>query len=108
MLILINDICAKTTSGINGGKNISDYFSGLVSLNDKSYEDSFKFLRQLEGLEDYHPSFSKSYIYALINLGRVNEALRYSKLLEKKNINNYESNLIIGVYNLKNKNYERA
>jgi len=108
LLILINDICAKTTSGINGGKNISDYFSGLVSLNDKSYEDSFKFLRQLEGLEDYHPSFSKSYIYALINLGRVNEALRYSKLLEKKNINNYESNLIIGVYNLKNKNYERA
>ena len=43
-----------------------------------------------------------------MNLGKFNEAFIYSKKLEKKKISNFESDLIIGVYYLKNKKYDQA
>ena len=99
---------SKDINKIYNSEKVSDYFSGLISLNDNDYENSFKFLRQLEGLEKDHGSYSKAYLYSLINLQRVNEAVKFSKKLEKKEMNNFESDLVIGVYNLKNKDYKIA
>ena len=99
---------SKDINKIYNSEKVSDYFSGIISLNDNDYENSFKFLRQLEGLEKDHGSYSKAYLYSLINLQRVNEAVKFSKKLEKKEMNNFESDLVIGVYNLKNKDYKIA
>ena len=41
----------------------------------------------------------------MVNLGRFNEAFHFSKKLEKARLNNFESDLIIGIYYLKDKNY---
>ena len=45
---------------------------------------------------------------SLINSGKFNEAYNYSKKLEKKKLNNFERDLIIGVYYLKNQKYDMA
>ena len=87
---------------------ISKYFSGVSSLYDNQYDDSYKYLKEIEGLEDRHYSYSQFYQYSLINSGRIIEAYRYSKKLENKNLGNFESKLIIGIYYLKNKNYDQA
>ena len=41
-------------------------------------------------------------------MGKFNEAFSYSKKLEKRKLDNFESNLIMGIYYLKNQNYDLA
>ena len=42
-------------------------------------------------------------IQSLINLEKYNDAYSYSKKLEKKNLSNFESNLLQGLSEFKNK-----
>ncbi len=92
----------------NNGDEISNYFSGILLLNDNQYKDSHKFLKRLNGLEESHPNYSSKYLLSLINSGRFNEAFNYAKKLEKRKLNNFESDLIIGIYYLKNQKYDLA
>ena len=78
-----------TSSGVSlerfyRGESVSNYFSGVVSLNDNKYKESYDFFKNLESLEDDHSQYSKSYIETLINNSKINEAFRYSKKLKKK------------------------
>ena len=99
---------AKIIDKFDKGNYISTYFSGILHFNDSNYEKSYKFLKSLEGLEETHYNYSSKYIYSLVNLGKYNEAINYSKKLEKKNLDNFDSNLIIGIYYFKNKKYQLA
>ncbi|PDH19800.1 MAG: hypothetical protein CNC06_02865 [Pelagibacterales bacterium MED-G40] len=107
-LSIINTIHAKNLSKYQDADKISKYFSGILSFNDNKYANSYDYLRTLEGLEDNHLTYSKLYQYSLINLEKFVEAYRYSKKLEKKGLDSFESNLIIGAFYLKNKRYQNA
>ena len=87
---------------------IFDYFSGIISLYNNEYANSSIHLKRAEGLEEKHSIYSKFYQYSLVNSGKIYEAYKYSKKLEKKKIENLEGNLIIGVYYLKNEKYKEA
>ena len=65
-------------------------------------------MRKLDGLEDSHKDFPSKYLFSLVNTEKFNEAFIYSRKLEKKNLDSFESDLIIGVYFLKNKKYNLA
>ncbi len=98
----------KNLDKFNNGEQVSDYISGILLLNDNEYEKSYKFLRKLDGLEQSHINFSTQYLFSLINFGKFSEAYNYSLKLEKKGINTFESDLILGIYHLKNKNFDLA
>ncbi len=106
--IFFSTLQAKSLDKFNEGNFVSDYFLGLLLLNDDQYDESYRFLKKLEGLEESHPNYSSRYINSLVNLGKFNEAFNYSRKLEKKNLENFETDLIIGVYYLKNQKYELA
>ena len=99
---------AKNLDNFQKGNYISDYFSGILSLNENQYDQSYNYFRKLDGLESAHPNFSVKYLYSLVNLGKFNDAYFFSKKLEKKNLNNFESDLIIGLYYLKNEKLDLA
>ena len=63
---------------------------------------SNKFLQRLDGLELNHINYSSKFLYSLVNSGKFEEAFKFSKKLERRNIDNFESNLVLGVYYLKN------
>ena len=88
--------------------NLSSYFSGILLLNDNKYESSFKYLKKLNGLESKHINYSVKYLYSLINSGNFKEAFNYSRKLEKKKLESFESHLVSGIYYLKNSNYNLA
>jgi predicted Zn-dependent protease len=108
VIIFFSTLQAKNLDKFNDGDNISDYFSGIVYLNANQYNESSRFLKKLNGLEEIHPRYSSSYIYSLVNQGKFNEAFNYAKKLEKNKLDNFESNLIIGIYFLRNKNFDLA
>ena len=108
VIIFISTLQAKNIDKFNRGDNISDYFSGILLLNENQYDASYKFLKKLDGLEESHLSYSQKYLYSLINSGKFNEAFNYAKKIEKRNLDSFESNLIVGVYYLKNEKYDLA
>ena len=105
---IFNHVYAKNYEKYSKADKISNYFTGILLLNDNNYLGSYKELKQLDGLESNHEPYSRLYQLSLINLERFEEAYKFSKKLEKERIDSFESNLIIGVYYLKNKKYENA
>ena len=99
---------AKSLDKFNKADRVSDYFSGILLLNDNQYEQSFKFLKRLSGLESSHINYSVKYLYSLVNSGNIREAFNYSRKLEKKKLDTFESHLITGIFYLKNSNTNLA
>ena len=108
VIIFFSTLQAKNLNKFNEAGHVSDYFSGILLLNDSQYNESSKFLKKLNGLEKSHINYSVKYLYSAINSGNFNEALNYSKKLEKQKLDNFESNLIIGIFYLKNSNLNLA
>lgn len=108
VIIFFSTLQAKNLDKFNNADRVSDYLSGILLLNDNQYNASFKFLKKLNGLEESHINFSIKYLYSLVNSGNLNEAFSFSKKLEKKNLDSFESNIIIGIFYLKNSNLELA
>jgi tetratricopeptide (TPR) repeat protein len=105
VIIFFSTLEAKNLNKFNKADHVSDYFSGILLLNDNQYSESFRFFKRLNGLEESHISFSIKYLYSLVNSGNLKEAHNYSRKLEKQKLDNFESNLITGVFHLKNSNF---
>ena len=98
----------KSLDKFNKAERVSDYFSGILLLNDNQYVDSLKYLKKLNGLETSHINYSVKYLYSLVNTGNFREAFKYSKKLEKQKLDSFESHLISGIFYLKNSNKDLA
>ena len=106
IFIFFSTLEAKNLDKFIKGDEISDYFSGILLLNQNKYEESQKFLKKLDGLEKVHKSYSSKYLYSLINSGNFNQAFSFAKKLEKNKHDSFESDLIIGIYYLKNDKHD--
>ena len=95
VIIFFSTCPTKALDKFNKADNISDYFSGILLLNDNQYVDSLKHLKKLNGLESNHSNYSIKYLYSLVNSGNLREAFNYSRKLEIKKKDIFESHLII-------------
>tara|TARA_B100000902_G_scaffold346040_1_gene352488 strand:- start:917 stop:2605 length:1689 start_codon:yes stop_codon:yes gene_type:complete len=108
VIIFFSTSSAKSLDKFNKADRLSNYFSGILLLNDNQYEDSYRYLKKLNGLEASHKTFSVKYLYSLVNSGNYKEAINYSKKLESNNLDILESHLILGLFHLKNSNLDLA
>ena len=108
VIIFFSTLQAKNLDKFNEADHVSDYFSGILLLNNNQYNESIKFLKKLNGLEESHINYSIKYLYSLVNSGNFNEAFIYSRKLEKKKLESFESHLITGIFYLKNSNLNLA
>ena len=108
VIIILSTSPAISLDKFSKAGRVSDYFSGILLLNENQYEDSLKYLKKLNGLEVSHIDYSVKYLYSLVNSGDLKEAFNYSKKLEKKKLDNFESQLISGIFYLKNSNLDLA
>ncbi len=108
IFIFFSTLHAKNSDRFGKAGNISDYFSGVLLLNQNQYNESYKFLKRLNGLEASHNTYSSKYLYSLVNSENFNQAFNYSKKLEKEGFESFETDLIIGIYYLKNSKHNLA
>ena len=106
VIIFFSTLNAKNIDKFYKSEPIADYFSGILLLNQNKYEDSYKYLKKLDGLEKNHQSYATKYLYTLVNSGNFNLAVNFAKKLEKEQKDSFESDLVIGVFNLKNLKFE--
>jgi len=103
-----NNLKAKNIDDFYDAKDITNYFSGILAVNDNQYQKSYDYLKSLNNLEDNHYAYSQYFHYSLVALEKFKDATNYSKKLEKKKIDNFESNLVSAVYYLERKDFDKA
>jgi tetratricopeptide (TPR) repeat protein len=103
-----NILTAKNIDKFYNAKDVTNYFSGILALNDNQYQKSHEYLKSLNNLEDAHYNYSQYFLYSLVGLKKFKEATNYSKKLEKKKIDNFESSLVSAVYYLGHKDFKKA
>ena len=108
VIIFLSTTSANSLDKFNKADRISNYFSGILLLNNNQYDDSFNSFKKLNGLEISHENYSKKFLYSLVNSGNLKEAFNYSKKLERKKLDIFESDLIMGIYYLKELNLDLA
>ena len=108
VIIFFSTSPVQSLDKFNKAERVSDYFSGLLLLNENQYEKSLGYFNKLNGLETSHNDFSIKYLYSLVNSGNLKKAYKYSKKLEKQKLDSFESYLVIGIYNLNNSDLEQA
>ena len=107
-LNVFNILSAKNIDKFSSSKDLSNYFSGVMAINDNQYQTSYNYFKLLDNLEESHYSYSQYYLYSLISLKKFKNAANYSKELEKKKLDSFESNLVAGIYHLENKDFDQA
>ncbi len=104
VFITFSTLNAKNPEKFYKPGNVADYFSGILLLNQSEYKDSYKHLKKLDGLEKSHPNYASIYLYSLINSEKYNQALAFSKRLEKEGQESFESNIVTGIFHINNNN----
>ena len=107
-LNFFNLLFAKNIDKFSNSKDLSSYFSGIIAIKDNQYQTSYNYLKSLNNLEESHYPYSQYYLYSLVTLKKLKDAGSYSRNLEKKKLDNFESNLVSGLYYLEKKNLNQA
>ena len=98
VIIFFSTSSVKALDKFNKADSVSDYFSGILLLNENKYIKSLDFLKKLNGLETSHTNYSIKYLYSLVNSGKLKKAFDYSKKLEQQKLDSTESLIIIGIF----------
>ena len=88
-------------------KNLSNYFSAVLSINNNDAKNSLKFLENSKILNDKHEEYFKNYIKSLVANEKVDLAIKKIEN-SQDNYSFLEKEVILLVHNLTNKNFEKS
>ena len=83
IFVFFSTLQAKNLDKYDNADNIADYFSGILLLNQSKFNESYQFLKKLNGLEESHSIYSSKYLYSLINSGKINQAFIFKNRAKK-------------------------
>ncbi|MDC6465582.1 tetratricopeptide repeat protein [Pelagibacteraceae bacterium] len=89
-------------------ENISNYFLGLVSLNNNYNKKALKYFKKNKSLKKKHSQFNTEYLKTLVLLDKFDEAFEFSNSIWKEDELFFETDLLLGLESLQKKNYEEA
>ena len=90
-------------------KNIANYFSGSVSLNNNNNFQAVKFFNFTKNLKNTHENFNLNYIISLVLEGKVSKSVSELKSTsEQKYSNFFNLNLILILEEIKRNNFDKA
>ena len=77
-------------------KNLSNYFSALVSLENQDTKESLKFFNSSKYLIQFHQPYLRKFINSLVQEGKIKQAANEIKVISnKRNIEFFEGYLIL-------------
>ena len=102
LLIFQSSVYPKNNNNEFNSKNLSNYFSAIVSYDNQKNVDSLKFFKSSKSLINRHDPFLKKYIFSLIIEGEMNRAIHELKhFSDKKSADFFEAYLILVLDSIK-------
>ena len=90
-------------------KNLSKYFSAILSYNNNQHENALKFFKSSKSLTNKHTPYLKQYVYSLIMEGKVERAIQEIKYnINKKNSDFFEAYLLLILDSIRNKDLNKS
>jgi tetratricopeptide (TPR) repeat protein len=110
LLFYQNPSYSKSRSSENfDAKNLSNYFSGIIALENKNNSYALSFFDSSKSLINKHDPFIEKYITSLVLENKVSRAVNIIKgNIEKDNSKYFDAYLILILESIKNKNFELA
>jgi len=99
---------AKDNKNENTRESIVSYFSGTISFNNNNTEKAYEYLKKIEKTENKHTNYNIKYIHTLVLLKKFNQALIFSKDLQKKDNSFFEADLLLGLDSFLNEDYKKS
>ena len=107
-LLFATNAISKNTESTYSGKNVSNYFSGIISINKNNTSRAFDFLKKVKLLQDKHYNYNAKFSKTLILLGKFEESFDFLKKLDYENAQFYEADLILGINYFVEEDYLKA
>ena len=108
-LIFQSSVYSKNNNNEFNSKNLSNYFSAIVSYDNQKNADSLKFFKSSKSLINRHDPFLKKYIFSLIIEGEMNRAIHELKhFSDKKSSDFFEAYLILMLDSIEKKDFKRS
>ena len=89
-------------------ENISNYFFGVISVNQDYNNEAFKHLKKVKSLRNKHSRFNIAFIRTLILLDKFEQAFAFSKSVWTDNELFFEADLLLGLDYFIKKDYTNA
>ena len=105
-----SSVFSKPTDNNNFNQRyLSNYFSAIVSYDNKDNELSLKYFDSTKSIFRDHPKFFDKYISNLVLNNKVREAIKQIKFFKSKNnINHFQTTLLLTIDSLKNKDFKKT
>ena len=90
-------------------KNVDNYFSALISLNENKSYESLKYFNLSKKLKEYHPSYIENYTYSLVLSENVKKAISEIKLTKNKSLTDFfDAHLLLLLDSIKNNEFSKS
>ena len=97
ILLIETKIFAKESEIQYTKENISNYFSGIISVNQNYNKEAFKHLKKVKSLKNKHSRFNIEFIRTLILLEKFEQAFAFSKSVWSDDEFLFEADLLLGL-----------
>jgi len=108
-LLLVNNSAYSKNADISYNKNdVSNYFSGIISINQNNTTTGFKYLNKVKSLKNRHQNYNAQFLRSLVLLNKFDEAFSFSKDIWVKEPLFFDADLLIGLDHFINKDYLKS
>ena len=108
ILLIGSKIVAKESKIQYTKENISNYFSGIISINQNYNNKAFKHLKKVKSLKNSHSRFNTEFIKMLILIDKFDQAFNFSKSVWSADELVFETDLLLGLDYFIKKDYTNA
>ena len=88
--------------------NISNYLSGIISINQNDTKAAFRYLNKVQSLKSGHSNFNVQFIRTLVILEKFEQAFAFSKDIWLEEEYFFEIDLLLGLESFIKKDYLKA
>jgi len=89
-------------------EDVSNYFSGIVSISQNYTTAGYKYLNNVQSLRSIHSNFNIQFIRSLILLGKFEQAFVFAKSIWREDELFFEIDMLLGLKSLIDKDYISA
>jgi len=107
-LLSAEEVFAKENKVQYKQKNISNYFSGIISLKQHDIYKAYKYLNKVEKLKESHTQFNVEFIKTLVLTEKFEQAFSFSKSIWNEDELFFEIDLLLGLNYFIKEDYKNA
>ena len=95
LILFQSQTFARDSKVLHTGENISNYLSGLISLKNHDYNESYKYLKKIQLLKTHHSRYNVEYLSTLVVLEKFDRAFAFSESVSNEDEFFFEGNLLL-------------